>query len=63
MVLMGKVIEDTVTKAVRAVETVLNNELPMPRCSKEKIVVKALREKVRGELANRLGPVGPSSLK
>lgn len=55
--------EDVIIKAERAVETVLNNMLPMPRCSREKERCKKRREKVKEELAAKLGPVGPTQIK
>lgn len=60
---MDKLEENVLAKAAKAVETVLNNMLPMPRCPREKEHVRNKREKIRQELANKLGVVGPSQLK
>ncbi len=60
---MDKLEEMVVSKAAKAVEIVLNNMLPIPRCPNEKKHVITKREKVRQELANKLGAVGPSQLK
>lgn len=55
--------EEVIIKAERAVETVLNNMLPMPRCSREKEHVKKRREKVKQELSAKLFIVGSTQLK
>ena len=60
---MDKLTEDIVRKAERAVDTVLNNELPIPRCWREKVHVKQRREKVKQELAVKYGVIGPSVIK
>ena len=60
---MDEHLNNITRKAERAVEAVLNNELPMPRCQREKEHVKNKREKVKQELANKLGAVGPSQMK
>lgn len=60
---MDKLEEMIVSKAAKAVETVLNNTLPIPRCPKEKEHVVKKREKVRQGLANKLGAMGPSQIK
>lgn len=60
---MDKLVDDIVVKAERAVQTVLNNMLPMPRCAKDKERCVQTREKVRSELVHRLGPVGPAQMK
>jgi len=60
---MDELTNNVVTKAERAVETVLNNMLPMPRCNQEKAHVKKKREKVKQELAAKLFIVGPTQLK
>jgi len=60
---MDKLVHDTAVKAERAIQIVLNNELPLPRCPKEKARCIELREKVRQQLSVKLGPVGPGTLK
>ena len=60
---MDELVRNALIKAERAIETVLHNELPMPRCSREKGRCRELREKVKLELAVKLGAVGPSLLK
>ena len=60
---MDDLTNNVVIKAERAVETVINNLLPLPRCAKEKARCIELREKVRKELSVKLGPVGPEEIK
>lgn len=59
----NQLIDNVINKAAKAVETVLNNELPMPRCTREKGRCRELREKVKQELSVKLGAVGPSEIK
>jgi hypothetical protein len=60
---MDELVRNALIKAERAIEAVLNNELPMPRCTREKGRCRELREKVKSELAVKLGAVGPSIVK
>jgi hypothetical protein len=60
---MDELTKSVLVKAERAVETVLNNMLPMPRCTREKGRCRELREKVKSELAYKLGAVGPQQIK
>lgn len=60
---MDELTKYVLVKAERAIETVLNNELPMPRCTREKGRCRELREKVKQELSVKLGAVGPSIIK